>query len=589
MQLDADFRNKRPADAMRIINFSKVTAQNSNGFDPVEFFANSPYDKAMWMQYASVLGYEYTLKGVREMLSLYFLNATISEWDAIWRDNVAPVVYKKIFDTIGFVGIHAADFSQLSKYRGGQSTTTISFSGSTGQTRKNSNFITVFCNQQVVKNLAKYDIEFTLTTLRVTYATQHYRGTLYNGGVNNDLFDGATVYCPETTAEQRNPRTDDRWLAQRLITRLNRNLAYYYRVLLYSLDAQRRFMLLDGFHMEVYQPDGTSPKYHSLASVVKIQPVAMAGNAMVFPVLPGYKVDNSFIIKTQEGDETSNPLLDFYKPENPPTPYRMSIPSKGIYSESMMGACDSCEKVKPDSSQDWIKFQIDDPTAINAVSVPTLQNSTSYNPNTKDFASPMINIQNAPEAPASGAGLAGVTDILTKSGIFKDVTGLDANQANAMKIYIANTEAASAAAGRASASMATAMATQAHNTQNSSSIMGTIKQATDSGILTKGEAAGLIKQPIMSQIDGGASQKAEIEQNKESNKPSLSNAAVEAVKAGKNVDATSTDGDGNTTSVKVSGGEGSSITLAMVNPAVPIIAQDSPNVCWAAAATILAS
>ena len=588
MRLDADFRNKRPADAMRIVNLSKITAQNSYGFDPVEFFANSPYDKSMWIAYAAVMGYDNSLEGVRQMLSLYFLDATISEWDRIWRDNVAPVIYKKIFDTIAFAGINGTDFSQLSKYRGSGSIMRVSFSGSAGKTRKDTNFINLYCNKPAVRDLAKYDIEFTLTTLRVTYATQHYRGLLYNGGVNNDLFDGATVFCPETAAEQRNPRTDDRWMAQKLIKHLNRNMEYYNRVLLYSLDAQRRFMLLDGFHMEVYLPNGSSAGYHSLASVLKNQPVAMAGNSMVFPVSPGYKVDKSFVIKTEEGDETSNPLLEFYRPENPSPPYRMSVPSKGIYSESMMGACDSCEKVKPNSSQDWAKFQTDEPTAINPVTAPTLQNTT-YNPTTKDFATPMINIQNAPDAPAPGAGLAGVTDALTKAGVFKDVTGLDANQQNAMKTYLANTEAASAAAGRASASMATAMATQAHNTQNSPSIMGSIQQATDSGILTPAEAAGLVKQHIQSQIDGGASQKAQIEQGKQASTPSLSGAAVEAVKAGKNVDATATDGEGNETSLKITGGNASASTRAKVDPAVPIIAQKTSNVCWAAATTMLAS
>lgn len=588
IKLDADYQNKRPADAMRLYNLSKVTAQNSNGFDPVEFFANSPREKEQWIAYATLLGKESNLEGVRELLSLYFLEATISEWDGIWLDNVAPVIYKAMFDSVAFTGINGQDFTQLSKYRGSQSTMRVSFRGSAGKARKDTNFITLVCNRPAVKELAKYDVEFTLTTLRVTYATQHYNGLLYNGGVNNDLLDGVTVFCPESAAEQRNPRTDDRWLAQKLKTHLNRNLEYYNRVLLYSLDAQRRFMLLDGFHMEVYLPDGKSAGYHSLSSVLKNQPVGMAGNSMVFPVSPGYKVDQSFIIKSDDGDETSNTLLDFYRPEIPTAPYRMSVPSKGIYSESMMGACDSCEKVKPNSSQDWTRFNTDEPTAINPVTTPTPE-VTTYNPTTKDFATPMISIQNAPNAPAPGVGLAGVTEVLSKAGVFKDITGLDANQQNALKTYLANTEAASAASGRAVAGMATSMATQAHNTTNSPSIMGTIQQAQDSGVLTQAEAGQLVKQHIQSQIDGGATQKAQLEQNKEAAKPSLSGAAVAAVQRNKNVDATVVDGEGNVSSVKVTGANTATVTEAKVDPAVPAIAQKTDNVCWAAAATMLAS
>lgn len=588
IKLDADYQNKRPADAMRLYNLSRVTAQNSNGFDPVEFFANSPREKQQWIAYATLLGKESSLEGVRELLSLYFLEATISEWDGIWRDNVAPVIYKAMFDSIAFTGINAQDFTQLSKYRGSQSIMRVSFSGSAGKARKDTNFISLACNRAAVKELAKYDVEFTLTTLRVTYATQHYNGLLYNGGVNNDLLDGVTVFCPESAAEQRNPRTDDRWLAQKLITHLNRNLEYYNRVLLYSLDAQRRFMLLDGFHMEVYLPDGKSAGYHSLSSVLKNQPVGMAGNSMVFPVSPGYKVDQSFVIKSEDSNEASSSLLDFYKPEYPTPPYRMSVPSKGIYCESMMGACDSCEKVKPNSSQDWTKFNTDEPTAINPVTAPTPQ-VTTYNPNTKDFSTPMISIQNAPNAPAPGVGLAGVTEVLSKAGVFENITGLDANQQNAMKTYLANAEAASAASGRAVAGMATSMATQAHNTTNSPSIMGTIQQAQDSGVLTQAEAGQLVKQHIQSQIDGGATQKAQLEQTKEAAKPSLSGAAVAAVQGNKNVDATVVDGEGNVSSVKVTGVSAATVTEAKVDPAVPPIAQKTSNVCWAAAATMLAS
>ena len=573
---------------MRLYNLSIVSAPNSSSFDPVEFFANTERDRSQWIAYATVLGKSSDLDGLRELLSGYFLETTVSEWDSIWRDRVAPDIYKAIFESIMFKGIHAQDFTQLSRYRGSQSIMRVNFNGSAGSTRKNTTFITLKCVRDAVRALANYSIEFNLAALRVTYVTQHYRGLLYNGGVNNDLFDGVTVYCPETAAEQRNPRTDDRWRAQKLIKHLNRNLEYYNRVLLYSLDAQRRFMLLDGFHMEVYFPDGKPAGFHSLSSVLKNQPVGMAGNSMVFPVSPGYKVDRSFIIKIEDRDSTSNPLLDFYKPDSPPPPYRMSIPTKGVYSESMMGACDSCEKVKANSSQDWTKFNTDEATPINAVTPPTPE-VTTYNPSTKDFSTPIVSIQNAPTAPSPGAGLAGVTDVLAKAGIFKDITGLDANQRSAMEAYLGNTEAASAASGRALASMATNLSAQSHNTKNSPSIMGTIQQAQESGLITPAEAAQLVKQHIQSQIDGGASQKAQIEQNKEASKPSIARAAVAAVQGNKAVDATIVDGEGNQSSIKVTPAKAPVITLAKVTPPVPPIGQKMSMVCWAAAATMLAS
>lgn len=119
--------------------------------------------------------------------------------------------------------------------------------------------------------------------------------------------------------------------------------------------------------------------------------------------------------------------------------------------------------------------------------------------------------------------------------------------------------------------------------------MGTIQQAQDSGILTQAEAGQLVKQHIQSQIDGGASQKAQLEQNKEAAKPSLSGAAVAAVQRNKNVDATVVDGEGNVSSVKVTGSNTATVIQAKVDPAVPAIAQRTDSVCWAAAATMLAS
>ncbi|KAH0543416.1 hypothetical protein FGG08_002274 [Glutinoglossum americanum] len=580
IRLDPTYQTRPPADCIRLINLDPVSVAGARGFDPAEFFADSPVDKAAWQAYANVLGYPQNPDGVRSMLKLYFLNATISEWDGIWRDKVAPAIFDAIYKSIAFGGANMGDFALMNRYRGGQETMRITFSGSIAKTRKDTQFITIGSNRSAVAALQQSNIQVILTTLRISYSTQHYSGILFNGTVNNDLLDGVTVFCPQTQAEMRNPRIDDRWNAQRLITHLNRNLEYYNRVLLYSLDAQRRFMLLDGFHIEVFTRDGQPAGYHSLSSVLKNSPVGMAGNSIAFPVSPGYKVDRSVILQGSETSGSPTSLLELYRPEVPTPPYRISVPCKGIYSESMMGQCDSCEKLKPDSSQDWTKFTTDEPTAINPIQPPVPQ-VTTYQPTTKDFAPPMISIQNAPAAPAPGAGLAGVTDLLGKAGIFKDVTGLDANQQNAIKTLLSNNESA-----RASAGMATSMATQSHNTSNSSQIMGTIQQAQDSGILTKEEAGQLVKQHIQSQIDGGQAQKASIDQQK----PSLSGAAVAAVNNKMGVEASTVDEHGGVSTVKITPGPSSTVTQAKVQPTVPVVLQKpGTDTCWAAAATMLAS
>ncbi len=73
--------------------------------------------------------------------------------------------------------------------------------------------------------------------------------------MNGDLLDDAGATCSTSrlsAAEKANPRQDDRFMTQRLITHLNQNIEYYNRVLWYSLDADCRYLLLDGFKIETF-------------------------------------------------------------------------------------------------------------------------------------------------------------------------------------------------------------------------------------------------------------------------------------------------------------------------------------------------
>ena len=70
---------------------------------------------------------------------------------------------------------------------------------------------------------------------------------------------------------------------------------------------------------------------------------------------------------------------------------------------------------------------LSDPPARVTVDVTAFMWSWQFDYEGRIFATPIVNIQNAPAAPAPGAGLAGLSDLLGKSGVFKDITGLDAN------------------------------------------------------------------------------------------------------------------------------------------------------------------
>ena len=581
MQLDANYETVPPAQCIRVVNFQTFSIKLGNitfPVSPVDFFQNGIVDKKLWDTYATILGYFNTI----DMLDYYFKGRLIAEWDDIYYNDLAPLVFDKIVNTIKMDYINT-DMTSTTRYKGGERVMRVNFNGTTSNRRIDFPItMQLYCNSPTVKAL-KDMVTLTIENVRIAYSTPHFNGLLYSGYAGDDLLDGTTLYIPESAEEKKDPRKEDKYLVQKLIEHLNSNLEHYNKSLWQNLDPDRRYMLLDGFNIQIYNEFGLPIGFRSLASVVKNQLLAIVGNSLVLPVAPGYKVGQDFVaVQTQEGVQQEISLLDHYQPLTPVPPYRISIPTRGVFMEAVQGACDACEKVKENSSQDWTKFTTDEPSPIGTITppVPTI---TDWKAAFKDFASPIVNIQNAPALPEPGAGLAGLAELMGKAGIFKDITGLDANQQNAIKTYLSNQENA-----KAFAEMAKSMAIQSHNTDNSSKIMDTLKTAKDSGALNQDDYSKLVKDHLQQQIDGGATKKAELEKEKAVQKPTLTDAAVKAVDQGKDVKAQKTDTDGNTESVEITSGSTSAV-LAAVQGIVPKLKQPTDNTCWATAATMMMS
>jgi hypothetical protein len=240
---------------------------------------------------------------------------------------------------------------------------------------------------------------------------------LFSGSVKDDLLDadGTTLYIPMNSEEQRNPKKEDAYLVYKLIEHLNSNLEHYNKVLWYNLDPDRRYMLLDGFNIQILNDFGLPfDKYgeplppRSLASVVKNDLITVTGNSLVFPVAAGYKVSQDYIILEEPEDETDieEPqgekkkkkritLLDHYQPLTPIQPYRISVPSKGVFAEAIQGACNACEKIERDRLQDWNKFpNTDEPTVISPVTPPAVA-ITDWQAAFKERPGVILNISSA--------------------------------------------------------------------------------------------------------------------------------------------------------------------------------------------------
>ena len=165
---------------------------------------------------------------------------------------------------------------------------------------------------------------------------------------------GVTVRCPLDGWEQRRPRREDMRLAATLLDHLNDHLEQYHHALWWGMDPNRRFMLLDGF---------VGPNGRSLASSLDNRLMAIVGNSMVFPVARGLNLDPTI---TASGAAKQLDLLSKYSPTSAVLPYRISFPSWGVFAESVMGTCNSCEDIDDSKNWRWEQSPIDDVPAPTA-------------------------------------------------------------------------------------------------------------------------------------------------------------------------------------------------------------------------------
>ncbi|NQY79762.1 MAG: hypothetical protein HRT47_05565 [Candidatus Caenarcaniphilales bacterium] len=323
------------------------------------------------------------------------------------------------------------------------------------------------------------------------YRTDHLNFSLFNSSwIKNDLLPGdpVVISTPLRSRELRNPRKQDKELARKLLAHLNENLEFYHRVIWYLMDSGKRFMLLDGF----IAPNSGGK---SVASVVENRLIGIVGNCLVMPVAPGYHLDPTY---KQKNEDEPIDLLEHYAPAKRPAPYKISIPTRGVYAESVMGACNSCEK--KDESRFW-RFEEspcpDSPTAIQAISTDS-RRSDPGNLQAKDFAAPIVNFQNVPAAP-NPSNLGDVTKLLGTPGVFKDITGLDQNQKNALAALEANLEAAQGFSKQAGN-----LALQASMAKDLDKSLETIEKAKSKGLLNQEQAAKLTESAIRGSIGGGS-------------------------------------------------------------------------------------
>lgn len=260
----------------------------------------------------------------------------------------------------------------------------------------------------------------TLHSVTMRYRTRHLHEHLCQAvHIDENFADSAgkvRIETPLSRQAMRNPRQEDVALHNALLHHLNENLERYHQCIWLRMDPQRRFMLLDG----VIVPE--RGRMRSAASLVENRLIGIVGNCLVLPVAHGYRLDPLL------GEHLD---LEAHYAAEPPEPVHLSLPTKGVYAEAVMGQCNSCERKEEDRFWRWEESPIpDSPTAINPVQLPS-PTATVPNLQPQPFAAPIINLQNAPAAP-DPQGFGALVQLLGNANLFRDVTGLTENQKNAL-------------------------------------------------------------------------------------------------------------------------------------------------------------
>jgi hypothetical protein len=225
---------------------------------------------------------------------------------------------------------------------------------------------------------------------------------------------------PLNGEELRNPRGEDVDAANKLLQHLNENLEFYHKGIWCNMTPERRYMLLDG----IIAPGKANGR--SVASVVENRLIGIAGNSLIMPVAPGNQLDPTI-------DKDFHLFEQYYSEENDPR--RISLPTKGVYAESVMGKCNACEE--KDESRFWRWEESPIPDSPNTQILPldtATRRADPGNLQPKDFPQPIVNIQNAPNAP-DPAGLQAMLQLIGKGDSFRDLTGLNQNQLNALATF----------------------------------------------------------------------------------------------------------------------------------------------------------
>lgn len=371
-----------------------------------------------------------------------------------------------------------ADFTLASRYSfNGVVRVDFSIAGGSGLTREQLSELRVLATYGLppgsVANLKRLSFTYHTDGFQRTVDVSQGADDLVNVVTGDADPDGALVSAIPDSWERQDLRVEIVRSVQDLVAHLNEHMEYYHKAIWWSMDRDRLFMMLDGFYMP--GTDGLS-----IASVVEREPLAIAGNCLVYRVAAGSFLGYGKIT-------TPEALYEYYADERQVSPpMHVSLPTDGLYAQTIMDECDALEEHY--GSKDWVLEQPDPDLGVLDPSLLASRRAEPSNTQPTPFPSTIINLQNAPDAPAP-TGLGAALDAVTRGDAFRDMTGLAGTQA----LTQAGMQTAAGLAahfGSQAASLRLAeLANKAHATQSADRQLASIERAKQKELLSPEEAS----------------------------------------------------------------------------------------------------
>ena len=495
--------------------------------------------------------------------------------DAAWAQRVAPIIVRTIANLLrvdlldvnqNLIKEVPIDVTVVTRFAQ-NNPVLISLRPQAGTTFTNTRAAVQFIRLRLLNNVAgtawslpeRAKVVVYSATLR--YRTDHLHHTFINGqAISNDLSetDTAVIATPLDRQERRNPREEDVKSSKLLLAYLNEHLERNHRAIWLSFHDNHRVLLLDGF----IAPNAQG---RSVASVVENRLIGIVGNSLVFPVVPGLKLDPSY-----ELDEGAT-LTDRYAGETAPA-LRISIPTRGVFAEAVLGKCTACEEKDDSRFWRWEESRLpDDPPKIEDLNLGT-RRGTPPELTPDEFPEPVVQIQTAPKAPEATT-LDAALRLIGTPNLFRDLTGVQLNTENAAKAFNSALDTA-----EFFGTQAASIAKQQYLNREMDRNLDRIKKAREKGLITRDQERELTEnlfRGATGQPSSGAT-------------PPSGNPAVQSV-----IQRASNSNSGRVSvrnpagRVDISTGEPSTALTFNIDPPIQLIAQPSDLTCWAAAGAML--